>query len=296
MVMLGILVPYFIISGDPDSYIRAALITCIVMAISMVIFLPGMHESEAVKTRYLQVYEYTESVKLPYFKFLKIAFKQRNYKIGVFAWLMFAISYSLYYASTLYFVPEVLHLGMEAIALAALTYTIAFMISIFIWSRFIADRIDHYNLYALGLLLLGICYLASMWITTMIEYVLWHILGGIGIAAFSAVFMSVGADVRDEVTNACERHQEAALGGISNFFYRFSFFVIGFTIAITHILTGYVPGAAEQTELAKLGIRINVGLIPALACFAGAFVMFKFYDLKGEKRELLMKSLREKGL
>jgi len=296
MLMLGILVPFIIVDGDPSSYIRAALIACIIMAVSMVIFLPGMHESEAVKTRYLQIYEYTESVKLPYFKFVKIAFQQKNYKIGVFAWLMFAISFSLYYASTLYFVPDVLHLGMEAIALAALTYTIAFMISIFIWSRYVADRIDHHNLYALGLVLLGICYLASMWITTLVEYVLWHILGGIGIAAFSAVFMSVGADIRDEVTNACERHQEAALGGISNFFYRFSFFVIGFVIAITHILTGYVPGAAEQTELAQLGIRINVGLIPALTCFAGAFVMFKFYDLKGEKRELLMKSLREKGL
>jgi len=28
----------------------------------------------------------------------------------------------------------------------------------------------------------------------------------------------------------------------------------------------------------------------------GAIIMFKFYDLKGEKREQLMISLREKGL
>ena len=164
------------------------------------------------------------------------------------------------------------------------------------WSRYVADRIDHHNTYALGLVLLGICYLASMWINTGFEYVVWHLLGGIGIAAFSAVFMSIGADVNDEVTNACGRHQEAALGGISTFIYRFAFAFMGLMMALTHILTGYAPGAAEQTDLAKLGIRILVGLIPALVCFAGAFVMYKFYDLKGEKREQIMKSLREKGL
>ncbi|GAH60499.1 unnamed protein product [marine sediment metagenome] len=186
--------------------------------------------------------------------------------------------------------------GMHVMVGAAITYTLAFMISIFIWSRFVADRIGHSNTYALGLVLLGICYLGAMWYATAFEYVIWHLLGGIGIAAFSAVWMSIGADTNDEVTNACGRHQEAALLGIRNFFFRFSFFVVGFVLAFTHILTGYVPGAAEQNELAKMGIRINVGLIPALCCFLGAFVMFVVYDLNHEKRDQLMKSLREKGL
>ena len=301
-IMLGFLVPYIIVSGDPSSYIRAALIIVIIMAIGLVIFIPGIHENEAVKTRYFQVWEYLEKRKLAYFKFLKVVFKQKNFMLSLFAFTMFTISYSLYYASTIYFVEEVLprpeqeYGGMSVLVGAAISYTVAFCISIFIWSRFVADRFGHENTYALGLVLLGICYLASMWINTAIEYVLWHLLGGIGLAAFSAVWMSIGADTNDEVTNACGVHQEASLLGIRNFFFRFSFFVVGFVIAITHILTGYVPGAAEQTELAKMGIRINIALIPALVCFAGAFAIFKSYDLKGEKREQLMKSLREKGL
>jgi Na+/melibiose symporter-like transporter len=62
------------------------------------------------------------------------------------------------------------------------------------------------------------------------------------------------------------------------------------------ILTGYVPGAAVQSPSAQMGIRILVGGIPAVCCFLGALVIFVFYDLKDEKREQLMKSLREKGL
>ncbi len=301
-VMLGIVVPYIIISGDPSSYIRAAIITSIVMAIGLVLFIPGIHESESVKERYFKVHEYLEKGKLPYFKFLKIAFKQKNFKLGLLTFALFTIAYSLYYASTIYFVNEVIPPseqewgGMHILVGAAIAYTLAFCISIFIWSRFVADRIGAANLYGVGLIFLGLCFLASMWMTTGIEYVLWHLLGGIGIAAFSAIWMVISADTNDEVTNACGRHQEASLMGFRNFFFRFSFFVVAIVLGLTHILTGYAPGVAEQTEFAKLGIRINVGLIPALACFVGACVMFFLYDLKGDKREQLMKSLREKGL
>lgn len=295
-IMLGIIIPSIIVTGDPASYTRAALITSVILAISLVIFIPGIYESEAVKARYFQVHEYLESVKLPYFKFLKITMKQKNYMISLIAFTMFNISFNLYYASSLYFVEDVLQEGLEVVALAAVAYTLGFCISIFLWSRFVADRFGHRNTYALGLALLGICYLAAMWYTTVIEYVVWHFIAGVGMSGFSAVFMSIGADTNDEVTNACGRHQEAALGGIQNFFFRFSLLVMGFVIAVTHILTGYVPLATEQTELAKLGIRINVGLIPGLVCLLGGFLMYKYYDLIGDKRVQLMTSLREKGL
>ena len=119
---------------------------------------------------------------------------------------------------------------------------------------------------------------------------------GIALGAMGCVVMSIAADVNDEVTNACGRHQEAALIGIRNFFYRFAFVLVGIILAGTHILTGYVPGAASQTELAQLGVRIHSGLFSAIFCFVAGVLVLKFYDLKGDKREQLMASLREKGL
>ena len=166
----------------------------------------------------------------------------------------------------------------------------------FIWSRFVATKIGHSNQYALGLFLLGIMYISFMWISTVIEYFLWWFFWGIAYGAFACMVMLIAADANDEVTNACGRHQEAALVGIRNFFYRISFLLVGILIALTHILTGYVPGAAEQTEFAQLGVRIHTGLFSAIFCWVASFFIFKFYDLKGEKRELLMASLREKGL
>ncbi len=89
---------------------------------------------------------------------------------------------------------------------------------------------------------------------------------------------------------------EATLIGVRNFFLRVAYLIIGVIIAGVQIATGYQPGAAEQTELAKWGIRIHNGLIPAFFYLAAGIIMYKFYDLKGEKKIAQMASLRKQGL
>jgi len=293
---LGIIVPIIVIAGDPSSYIRASLVTAIAIVICMVFFLPGIKETEAVKMRYLKIYEYLEKTKLPYFKFLKIAFKQKNFKLQLISFCLFTFAYSLQQASLFFFIRDVLGADIIILTLYSLVFVFGFLGSIFIWSRFVADRIGHPNLYALGFILIGIAFLAHLWIATVAEFYFWNFIGGIAFGAIGCVSMSIAADVNDEVTEACGRHQEAALIGIRNFFYRFAFVLVGIILAGTHILTGYVPGATTQTELAQLGIRIHAGLFSAIFCFIGALLILKFYDLKGEKREQIMASLREKGL
>ena len=60
-----ILIPQLIIRGDPSSYARAALILSIVMGILLILIIPGIHENEFVKNRYLQIYEFMEATRLP---------------------------------------------------------------------------------------------------------------------------------------------------------------------------------------------------------------------------------------
>lgn len=296
-IMMGILVPLIIVTGDPSSYVICAILTGIVIGVALVLFIPGIHESEAVKTRYLAVWEYLEERQLPYFKFLKVVFKQKNYLLTLFSFTMFTFGYALYYANTIYFIEEVLRVGINAAMVpAAISYTIGFLISIWIWSRFVADRLGHSNTWAVGLGALGIAFFAAMWYTTIFEYVIWHFIAGIASTGFYAVWQSVFSDAYDEVTDAAGVHQEAALVGINNFFFRFCWAIIGIVMAGIFIVTGYVPGAPVQNPAAQMGIRILVGGIPGVCCILGALAIVLFYDLKGEKREQLMKSLREKGL
>ena len=80
---IGVVVPLMIVIGDPSSYVRTAFICTIVLLIALILFIPGVHENEFVKKRYLQIYEYLEKQKMGYFKTLKIAFKQKNFRLWV---------------------------------------------------------------------------------------------------------------------------------------------------------------------------------------------------------------------
>ncbi len=108
--------------------------------------------------------------------------------------------------------------------------------------------------------------------------------------------MSWTSDSMDSVLNAADRHVESSLIGIRNFFNRIAYILVGVIISGIHIWTGYVPGASQQTELAQFGIRLHTGGISALLLLAGAIIMLKFYDLKGDKKIAQMASIREKGL
>jgi len=57
-----------------------------------------------------------------------------------------------------------------------------------------------------------------------------------------------------------------------------------------------VPGASQQTTTAQWGIRLHAGIFPLIFLLTGAFLMIKFYDLKGDKKTALLESMRQKGL
>ncbi|MFX0135858.1 MAG: hypothetical protein ACFFDN_19600, partial [Candidatus Hodarchaeota archaeon] len=103
-------------------------------------------------------------------------------------------------------------------------------------------------------------------------------------------------DVMDSVCVDAERHVESTMIGIRTFFLRMSYLIGGGIIALVHILTGYIPGASQQSDSAILGIRLHAGLIPAIMLFVAAFLVIKFYTLKGDRKRECLETLRAKGL
>ncbi len=291
VVVIGNVLVY----GDPSSFVRAALLTAVVCVICLLLFIPGIYENEFVKNRYLQIYEFLETQKLPYFKLLKITFKQKNYMIFLVAFTLFQTAQTLNRASELFMLKEVLKADLSIMVIVGFVLMITIIPSIFAWS-YIAKKIGHANVYTICLFAFGIGYLLWMLIASVTNYVLIVVYMGIATGSYISIIFSVLADTNDEVVNAAGRHVEASLMGIRTFFLRVAYLLTGAIIAGVHIATGYVPGASTQTELALIGIRIHTGGFPAIFCLIAGILMLKFYDLKGEKKEALTASLRKKGL
>ena len=292
----GVMVPLMIVLGDPSSYVRTALICAIVLLIALILFIPGVHENEFVKKRYLQIYEFLESQKMGYFKTLKIAFKQKNWVTWLTAYTLWTIGLMLGQVSSLYFAIDVLGLDISTLAWLAIPFLLTFFPCIFIWS-YVAKKTDHVNLSITAMFIVIVLRIfAFFFVVDLTGLIIMNILSGIASSAWLCILFSITGDCNDEVTLAAGRHVEATLIGVRNFFLRIAYLVIGVIIAGVQIATGYQPGAAEQTELAKWGIRIHTLLIPALFTLAGVIIMLKYYDLKGEKKIAQMAALRKKRL
>lgn len=293
----AILIPVFIRYGDPSSYANYAFAACIILGICLVLFIPGIYENEFIKKRYLMIYEFMQTQKLPYFKFLKTALKQKNFVIWMICYTLINMAGVLSNASMLYFVKDILKTDVQAIAIFSIATVLAFIPANFLWSHFVAKRTHHINQMIIGFILMGISYFISgMLVTSIDQLVFTSILGGIAGGCYVSIIMSISSDTFDEVNVACGRHVEAGIVGVQYFLLRISFLTAGLIIAAVHIATGYVPGAETQSDLALLGVRMHYGLFSSIFCFIGAFLLYKYYDLYGEKREQLTALMKEKKL
>ena len=106
----------------------------------------------------------------------------------------------------------------------------------------------------------------------------------------------VFADCYDEIAVKTKKHHQATLIGIRNLFVRTSVMFQSFVIAIIHALTIYNPLDISHQPGALVGLRIIQGLVPFIFCSVGALIFYKWFDLKGIKKQEITRELRELGL
>ncbi|GAI08240.1 unnamed protein product [marine sediment metagenome] len=91
------------------------------------------------------------------------------------------------------------------------------------------------------------------------------------------------ADVLDERVAITGSPVRGTTVGVHNFFFRLSRGAQIGIFAVVHILTGFVAGASSQSELAKLGIRLHMTVIPAIVLFIATLIFWKKYPLTPER-------------
>lgn len=289
------IIPLFIIKyGDKSSFFITALISVIILALCLIFLLPGILESEDLKLRYLQGYEYKE--KLHFFKMIKITFKQKNFRLTIITFTLTNISTALVSASSIYFFKDIIGLPLSFSVIPSIIYFIFVILFVPFWVSF-SRKHGNKKTYAVGLFLLAAAHIPYLWITTLWEIIIFSVLRGIAGSCTMFIIMPIASDCYDEVTLACGRHQEATLHGIRNFFVRSSLLFAALIIGGIHIITGYNQDPnAIQTPLALWGIRVHRALIPMILCFTACILVLFLYDLNSEKKIVLKAKLREMGL
>jgi len=291
------IIPLFIIRyGDKSTFLLSTIIITIILLLCLVILIPGIRESTEVKQRFIQGYKIEQETS--FLKMMKISLSQKNFMTLLCAYTLITISGGLNMASSIYFFKDVLGLPLYLSVYPNIAYYLAVMLSLPLWA-IIAARYGNIKTYILGIMLSGAAYIPYLWITTLEEVIIFSIVRGLGYSCTAFMVLPILSDTYDEITLICGRHQEATLVGIRNIFIRSSVIFQALIIGGVHLMTGYNNNPNPntiQTPLAIWGIRVHRGLIPMIFCFAACAIMLIWYDLKGEKQQILKSNLRDRGL
>ncbi len=293
-LIISFTIPLIYIYGDRASMILAQSLVVLLLAFCVLILIPGIRESVDLKERFLRGYEKTE--RESYFKTMKSALKRKNFMVTLLIVLLATLGSTLYYASGVYFMKDILGLPLSYAIYTSLAGFVALIIFIPFWSN-ISKKYGHAKTMELSLFLITLLYISFLWIITIWEAIIFNFIGGFIVGAYYIALGPVVADVYDECTISTGKHQEAMYAGMQTFFIRIAIIGQAIIFVIIHITTGYNPDPqAKQTSLAILGIRIHMGLIPSLCTFAAFLIMLKYYDLIGEKQKALKNQLKQMNL
>jgi len=113
---------------------------------------------------------------------------------------------------------------------------------------------------------------------------------------WTTLTMPISAEVYDEIAATTGERNENIYGGVRGFFMSFSFAVRTLIVVIIQKLTGFNENLDIQTDLAKIGLRILISVVP-LICIIIAFILIKkFYTITPERLKTYQLKIKELGI
>jgi len=278
---------------NPDAYLGAVIFVAIVNYVLIIPLHWGVRETEEMKEirlRLEQEEKTKDSVKGVIIRILK----DRDWMAYLFAFLCWAIAGACILAGVNFFVLHYLGLGIEATVLPLIAVLLVALITIPLWVYLPKKVWSIKRTYLAGLIASAIPYALLFFISDYLGFIIVISLVGIGYSAnWGVVYSLVQAEAIDNAVVKTGKREEASYMGIMRVFSAFSYFFQTLIFAIVWTMTGYVPAReANQTELAKLGLKLTISIIPFVITIIGIIIFAMMYTITKQEA----KSNRERML
>ena len=280
--------------GDIGSYTLMAVIIVVISIICWIFMIPGLKDDKECVDRYLAKCEEVEME--PFFKVLKQALRQKSLLAFLIMFICYNALTALMTGSLFYYVRYVLEGEAIITALLMIALLLGGAISVPFWMRFNKKTGDNRKVMLTGGIVMVIFAALMSAFTVLWMALIVVFLWGMGLGGYWVMYRVIFGQVIDESVAINEKRQEGMYNGIKIFFSRASGVIQVVTIALVHEFTGFSSGASTQTDLALIGIRLHMGLIPAIIMAIGLLVFWKFYDITPEKAEQFKQRIIEIGL
>ena len=287
MVVASVLPTMIYKFGNPGSYTVMAGVMAVMGLIFVILNLPGSKPDEHM----LDIGKIEEKQE-SFSKIMKDSFKHRNFVIYICVIFLYGIFLSFALTSLPYFIKNV----MEEEARIQMYIWGGMILGMFLflplWNKFY-KRFDVANTLMVGFLIMGISVIPIIFVSDLIGVIVVFFLVGVGLGGFWIAYLPFFGDVMDEISLSSGRRNTGVYMGIRTFFSRFIIIIQTVVFIGIHNLTGFIPDQVAQSPEAVFGIRIHAAIIPFIAVLVGCFILWKFYDIKGEKKKNMIEKLAE---
>jgi len=229
---------------------------------------------------------------------LKSTFKQKSFVYYVILFFGFMIVTGSLTASIPYAANFVIvgtgSTELDMILLFALFLNGA-LVSVPFWTWFAKKNNNNKKTAVIGGFLLVIGSFLTAFYIGVIDSMIYMFILGFTMGNLWVLTTIYFSDVLDERVVLTRSDVRGATVGVVAFLSRLSRGVQIAIFGLIHILTGFVEGAATQSDLAQLGIRLHMSVIPAIILLICTIIFWKKYPLTPEKTLEIRKQLREFG-
>ena len=295
-IALGsILPPLLITFGDLESYILQGFVVFLLGLIFIIFAIPGWRENREMIDRYLAKAQ--EKVERESFiKTMKLAFKQKSFVGYIVLYTMYFAMINSMQASLIFYVRFILKMPASAAAPFMAGFLLGAIISTPFWVKWAQKTNDNRKVMLISSILLGIFVLPLAFLEDYLLIVITLVIWGLALGGFWAMIFPTFSDVIDESIVLHEKREEGTYIGIQQFFGRLGLIIQVMSFTLIHSLTGFVEGSDTQTPLALWGIHIHTAIVPMICIFIGAFVFWKFFDLKPDRVSENQQKIKELNL
>ena len=282
---------------EQRAFIGAALfIILLTYGISIPYALWGVRETQEMKQFRLRL---DQEIKVyePVLKVYKRIFKDRNWMGLIISFLIWGTGGLCFIGGGSYFVLHYLGLGIEATALPGLILLTTATLSIPFWLK-LSRKISIKKFYIFGMALSAFGWFLYWFIE---DYTGWVIMsafmGVVWAGVWGITFKMTQAEAIDNATVINGKREEASYVGLFRVFSAFTYFFQSLIFVIVWTLTGYEPAKrADQTELARFGLKLLISVIPATLGIIAILVFIMMYTITKEDALENKKKLAELGL
>lgn len=291
--ILGMMLPplLFFFGETILSYTVMAAIIAVIMIIFGAIFVfKGAREDKIIIDRYYSR-EY-ESVNV--FKGVWLVLKQKSFMALYAGYVAFLVATTIMTGMVAYLVTFILRdPDPDAMIIYLALFLGGALISIPIWIRVLKKMNNNKKTYIIGSLLLCFLIIPLTFFQTNIDLMIIMFFAGIGNGSVWTIGMPVlYSNVQDDFVVRNGKNQKGILIGTWAVISLVTAFIDEALITIVFLSTGFDAGLKDYTALVAsgadvglvlFGIRLLLGVIPAIVVLVGTLIFWKFYPLTQEK-------------